>query len=508
MFGKVLQSNDKSSKAYNHVLKYTGIFGGVHGITAVLSVVRNKFVAVLLGSVGLALIDIYNHAMVLLGNATQFGISTTAVRTLSFLYEKGDEKELSEYIKVIRSWSLLTAILGSGVCIIFAPLISKFTFGNYDYTFQFILLSPIVAMLSISGVETAILKSLRHLKDFAYATMIGAVCTLLICVPFYVIWGLKGIIPALVLSTMAATVVNLSFSLRLYKWKSNPFSRKTLSKGMDMIKLGLSFILAGIVASAAEMFVRSFLVDHGSLVDEGLYCSGFTLVVSYARFAFVSMDVDYYPRLSAICNNVNEMNVAISRQQEVCVLLMAPFLIFFALFLPYIIHLLFAKSFLQVVPMALCAIFYMFFKCITTPIGYTSLAKGDSVIYFVMESAYYLVFVGLMVFCYTQWGLIGCGVALSLSNLFDLIIISVVYHFRYHFCFSKRTVFICMAQGLLLALCVLMAFETNLLLKYSIGLPLLIVSASGSMYFLYKETSFIEEVKIKLHQIVNRKQSK
>ena len=271
MFGKLLQSNYKSGKAYNHVLKYTGLFGGVHGITAVMSVVRNKFVAVLLGSVGLALIDIYNHAMVLLGNATQFGISTTAVRTLSFLYEKGDEKELAEYIKVIRSWSLLTAILGFVVCVVFAPLISKFSFGNYDYTLQVILLSPIVAMLSISGVETAILKSLRHLKDFAYATMIGAVCTLLICVPFYLIWSLKGIIPALVLSTLAVTIVNLSFSLRLYKWKANPFSRKTLSQGMDMIKLGLSFILAGIVASAAEMFVRSFLVDHVIFSDWFLF---------------------------------------------------------------------------------------------------------------------------------------------------------------------------------------------------------------------------------------------
>src|SRR5574344_631734 len=244
MFEKLLQSSEKSNKAYNHVLKYTGMFGGVQGITALLSVVRNKFVAVLLGSVGLALIDIYNHAMVLLGNATQFGISTTAVRTLSYLYEKGDKDELREYVKVIRSWSLLTGILGFLVCVCFAPLVSKFSFGNNQYTIQFILLAPMVAMLSVSGVEMAILKALRRLKELAYATMIGAVFTLLICVPSYLAWGLKGIIPALVLSSLAVLVVNFSFSLRLYKWRANPFSRKTLAKGMDMIKLGISFIFA------------------------------------------------------------------------------------------------------------------------------------------------------------------------------------------------------------------------------------------------------------------------
>ena len=51
------------SGAYNHVLKYMGLFGGVQGITVLLSMVRNKFVSVLLGREGLGLIDMYNKAM-------------------------------------------------------------------------------------------------------------------------------------------------------------------------------------------------------------------------------------------------------------------------------------------------------------------------------------------------------------------------------------------------------------------------------------------------------------
>ena len=133
-----------------------------------------------------------------------------------------------------------------------------------------------------------------------------------------------------------------------------------MRKGSEMIRLGLSYVLAGLVASAAEMAVRAYIVDAGTLGDEGLYCSGFILTVSYARFVFVSLDADYFPRLSAACNDVSRMNETINRQLEVCVLLMAPFLIFFALFLPYIIKLLFASEFLQVVPMTLCAVYYMF----------------------------------------------------------------------------------------------------------------------------------------------------
>lgn len=177
------QYADTGEKAYDHVLKYTGLFGGVQGITVFLSIIRNKVVAVLLGSVGLALIDIYNHAMGLLGNATQFGIPLTAVRHLSELYEQGDQQKLRHYVCVIRSWSLLTALLGFVVCLIASPLVSQLSFHNYDYIIQFICLSPLVAMLAISGVEIAILKATRHLKQLALSTLIGAVSTLVVTIP-------------------------------------------------------------------------------------------------------------------------------------------------------------------------------------------------------------------------------------------------------------------------------------------------------------------------------------
>ena len=71
------------SGAYNHVLKYMGLFGGVQGITVLLSMVRNKFVSVLLGREGLGLIDMYNKAMDLLSNSTTLGLSLTAEASVS-----------------------------------------------------------------------------------------------------------------------------------------------------------------------------------------------------------------------------------------------------------------------------------------------------------------------------------------------------------------------------------------------------------------------------------------
>ncbi len=502
---KALHKEENGNRLYDHVLKYTGLFGGVQGITVLLSVIRNKFVAVLLGSVGLALIDIYNHAMNLLGNATQFGIPLTAVRSLSELYGKDSNEKLAAHVSVIRSWSLLTAMIGMLACLSFSPIISRLSFGNYSHVFHIALLSPAVAMLAISGAEIAILKAMRRLKTLALATLAGAVATLLVTVPFYYYWGNKGIIPSLVISTLAVMLIQLNCTLRIFPWKAHPFSRNTLGKGIGMIRLGISYILAGIVAAAAEMAVRSYIVNQGSLADEGLYCAGFVLTVSYARFVFVSMDADYFPRLSSICREKGKMNLAVNSQLEVCVLLMAPFLILFVLFLPIIIHLLFSEKFMPAVPMALYAAFYMFFKAITTPVAYISLARGDSLLYFTMEFLYYIVFIILVIVGYRYWGLPGCGIALSLSNLFDLLLISSVYHVKYQFSFSTRPFLVSIIQAVLLAMAVAVCVAVPAPHKFFFGMPVLVLSLWISLRILCKETTVLHVIKDRLRLFVNRK---
>ena len=45
----------ESTDSYSHVLKYTGVFGGVQGLNIVVSLVRNKLIALLLGPNGMGL---------------------------------------------------------------------------------------------------------------------------------------------------------------------------------------------------------------------------------------------------------------------------------------------------------------------------------------------------------------------------------------------------------------------------------------------------------------------
>ena len=158
---------EEATDSYGHVLKYTGIFGGVQGLNIVVSLVRNKLIAVILGPNGMGLASLFNSTVNFISQATNFGISFSAVKHVSELFDRGDDEAISHFVKVVRAWSMLTALIGMLVCIVAGPLLSNYTFAWGDHTLHFVLLSPAVGLIAITGGEMAILKGARRLRSLA-----------------------------------------------------------------------------------------------------------------------------------------------------------------------------------------------------------------------------------------------------------------------------------------------------------------------------------------------------
>ena len=90
---------EEREDSYSHVLKYTGIFGGVQGLNIVIGLVRNKIIASLLGPGGMGLASLFNTTVNFISQSTNFGISFSAVRHVSELFDQGDEERICHFIK-------------------------------------------------------------------------------------------------------------------------------------------------------------------------------------------------------------------------------------------------------------------------------------------------------------------------------------------------------------------------------------------------------------------------
>lgn len=478
--------------SYRHILKYTGVFGGIQVISVLASVLRNKAAALLIDRYGQGISDLFNSTVNLINSATTLIVPVAIVRRISFLYEKFGMSSISvvHSIRVMRSWSILTGLIGSLLVMLCSPLLSRATCDTNTFAKSYFLLSPMLLMLSVNGTEIAILKATRQLKQLATASIVGSIATLVICVVCYYLWSIGGVVVSLNVSLFVVTLLNVRYTTRYFPYKVSPFLGRVLVQGKSLIKLGISFLLASLAAALSETLIRTYISHSGSIENVGLYAAGFALTVTYTRFIFNAMDADYYPHLSGICNDKTLMNNAINKQISICVQLIVPCLLMFALLSPIIIKLLYTEKYLEIVPMIIFATPYMFCKAIVTPIAYTALAKSDSGMYLTVEIISAVVLGVCVIVGYELYDLTGCGIGLSVSNAIETAMITTIYHKRYGVIIHKQTTLVVLLQLALFAIGTsYIAFCNNPIVKVIVVFAAIVFSVSIFIFSINKNKS-------------------
>ncbi len=490
---------NRRTNSYSHILKYTGLFGGVQGLGILIGLVRNKLVAILLGPGGMGMVSLYNSVAKLFSDSTNFGISMSAVRSLSEKYEQGDEAALTRSVAVVRLWSLLSAVFGTLVCIVLSPLVSRFTFGG-NATMQFVLLSPMVGFTAINLGELAILKSVRQLGSLARISIWGVVAALLISVPIYYWFGLMGIVPALVLMSLAQMLITMRRSLRLYPLKID-FSRSALGEGADMVKLGLAFVLAGILGSGMEYLVRNYLNRVADIDTVGLYNAGFMLTMTYIGMVFSAMETDYFPRLSGVNHLGVTFRETVNRQIEMMVLLAGPLLALFMVGVPVVLPLLYTGKFLPAIDMIRIITVAMYFRAIKMPVQYIPLAKGDSRSYLLLEAISDVAVLACVIVFFNRFGLTGAGIGITVASGIDLVATFAYSRWRYDYRPSARVVRIAAGQiALGVVTFAVTALAQGWLAYWGLGIVAAGVSCGVSLRILRNDTDMMDWIRKKLNR--------
>ncbi|MCI7310554.1 MAG: oligosaccharide flippase family protein [Prevotella sp.] len=478
----------KHTGGYSHILKYAGIFGGVQGLSILVGILRNKLVATLLGPDGMGLISLFTSSLSLVSNSTNLGLSVSGIRNLSNAYETNDQPTLNRLILVLRSWTLLAALLGVFVCFVLAPWLNDFTFTWGDHTLHFMLLSPIVGLMAITACETTILKATRQLKRLAALSLLNVFLSLFISVPLFYFFRAAAIIPSMFILSLLQMLLIIIYSFRLYP--IHIFMRKdVLGEGLQMVQLGVFFVLAGIMGSGADFLIRSYLNTEASLTDVGLYNAGYMMMMTCASTVFASLESDYFPRLSAISSHQFTMNQTINRQVEITFLFLVPILITFVITLPILIPLLYTDKFLPVLGMMQIMVFEMYIRSVRLPIEYIPLAKGDSKSFLFLETVYFSVLALLVIQGFKAYGLMGAGIGMVVAGIFDLILVLVYARWRYNYRFSMNAGRYVLMFSPLCCAAFALSFIHNPWLYWPFGGAVSIISLSLSIFILRKKTN-------------------
>jgi len=367
-----------------------------------------------------------NAPLQLIISITGLGIAFSAVRDISEAHGSNDQTKIAKAITILRRWSWFTGMLGAVITESLAPLLSYWTFGNREYTWAFIWLSITLLLQAISKGQSAILQGTRRLKDMAKSGVIGSILGLITSIPLYYFYGIKGIVPAMIISVVTSLFLSWYFSRRISIEKIDFSLKETYFSGLGMAKLGIFMTLAGFIASLSAYVLNAFISNMSGVEQVGLYNAGWGVVGQFTGLIFAAMAADYYPRLASINNEIEKINELVHQQAETAILIMTPLLTLLLVAMPLVIKILYTPAFLSIILFANLTILGMQFKVVTWAMGYVFLAKGQGVFYLKVELISSLIALINNLTAYYFWGLNGLGYSFILNYIIGFLITSII----------------------------------------------------------------------------------
>jgi O-antigen/teichoic acid export membrane protein len=486
-------SEEKS--AYRQIMKGTSIFGGVQVFNIIIQIIRSKFVAVLLGPVGMGITGLLFTTTNLISNFTNFGLGLSAAKDISSAYASGDQKRVELIVNVTRKLVWATGLLGCLLTAFLSPWLSRFTFGNNEYTLAFIWISITLLFNQLSSGQLVVLQGLRKLNHLAKANLSGSFIGLFITVPFYYFWGVDGIVPVIIGTSITSMLMSWYFSGKIEIEKVQISKIQTIKEGKNMLYLGFMINLSIFFAVGGSYIIRIFIRQIGNLEQVGLYSAGFTILNTYVSLIFNAMATDYYPRLSGVAHDNKLCKETINQQAEISILILAPILIVFLIFINWVVILLYSRQFIGISDMLYWASLGMFFKAASWSIAFIFLAKGSSKLFFWNELAANILLIGFNVTGYYLGGLTGLGFSFSIYYFIYLLQVYFVSKIKFQFSFNKSYHLIFAIQFCLAIASFVVIKFINLPYAYIAGIIIIAFSSLYSLIELNNRLDFNEIIK-------------
>ncbi|MBR5086116.1 MAG: oligosaccharide flippase family protein [Muribaculaceae bacterium] len=463
------------------ILKAMGIFGGVQILNILCSLIRNKLVALWIGPAGVGLFALFNQALEMINTATNLGVRNSSVRDISQAVEKRETKLIARIITVVRRWSLWLGLGGALITMGIAPLLSRYTFGDFNHIWHYVALSAAVMFMALTNGEYAVLQGLSKLKKLARVTVSGTIGGLLISIPMFYFWRENSVLPSIIayaLCLMIAAFINKDKE----HTKTHVSPRETVVMGADFIKLGVFMTLGSFVAMLASYIFVSWLNITSGENTVGFYQAGYTLIDKYAGLVFVALGYEYYPRLARVAGSSKRLRVFVSNQINISFMVLTPCLLAFILLRSQLVWILYSKEFYVILTYISWGVVGTVLRAMSWCLSFVMLAKGDGKIFLITESLDAGIGLALNIVCYSLWGIDGLGYAYFAWYTIYTIIVSVVYFKVYHLKLSSKclrnlvtTLFVCIAaviamqHGAWIASTIIFIISSTICLKLAIN---------------------------------------
>jgi len=418
------QTKEENSKS--QILKSTAVFGSAQIIIVLVGIVRTKILAILLGPIGVGISGLYQSVLDLFKTASGLGLGYSGVRDIAEASATHNSERIAVVILVLKRWLLFTGVTGLAITIIFSKQISVATFGDTTHAGSFVWLSITLLLSALTSAQSAILQGLRRIADMAKSIMLAAIVGLVTSSVIYYFLGIKGIVLAIIVAGVIELIITWFYSTKIKMSQVSLSISKSFAEGKAMVKLGFFMTISLLASTASMYFVRSFVGHQAGLNAVGYFIAAWTISSLYISAIFNAMAADYFPRLSAVQQDVIAIKKLVNDQTDIALLLTVPLIVIMISFIDWLVPIFYSKAFDTTASILSWQLAGDFFKVLSWPLGFILLAKGKGTIFLCTEVSWNILFCSFSYFGWNFFGIEITGIAFLLAYFIYLLIVYVV----------------------------------------------------------------------------------
>lgn len=453
--------------------KASGLIACVQLFQLSFGLLRNKFIALLIGASGFGVWSLYQTFTEMIASFSVLGLDQGGIREIA--KNPGNEEKTGKCIFTFRITILFLSIISSIIIFILSSRISLYIFNSEEYAFGIKVLSITIIFSGISKGGYAILNGVRALKYLTFSQIIAAVSGCLSAILIVYLLRLKGVAIAFSAVTVTAAIFTVFYINKLRIKIYIPSFKEFRNYLKKLLYLGIGFTAAGLAATTMTLLSRRFLSSHYSLELTGIYQASWTISNLYIGIILTAMGIDLMPRLSQISANNAKMNRLVNQQIEfgICIASVGAALIL--IFSSFILNLLYSAEFVPGASIIRWQVPGVLMRVVAFPFGYAMMAKNKPLQYAFVQAIFWTLDYILLTIFSGLWGFQALGGNYCIAYLIYLILTYCACRHNQGFRFSTSSKRIIVFTGtLILFYCLLSRYLTGLSLYTLSGLLFLL----------------------------------
>ena len=371
------------------------VIGSAQAVNILISIVRMKALAVLLGPGGIGLLSIYNSLLDMVKQTAGLGMGSSGVREIAS--SRGNETMLSRVRQILFAAHLIQGALAMLAVWLLRERISIWLFGDASRATEVGLIGIAIFIGLLSSAQTSLLQGLRKVDDLGRVTVLGAFVGTLAGLAAVWLQGENGLIWFILVQPLAAVLIALQYTRRLPKPTAARLSLfETWEVWKPMAKLGAAFMLGGLATAATLLLVRGHISQELGLDAAGYFAAAWGITMTYVGFLLGAMGADYYPRLTEVIHDKVAAVRLMNDQTQLGLAIGGPILLLLIGLAPWVITLLYSAEFDPAVTLIQWQTVGNVFKIASWTLGFSIIATGRAKTFFFVELSFNIVFLGVV----------------------------------------------------------------------------------------------------------------